>query len=122
MVQSIAVFGLGQSFNRFNSFFFFLKKGHFTGTVFHTGGAEAELLVGVWFGLVRHRVIDGGRRAVVFARAAVVEVPTSLRGRKKRIQAYSKFRMKYPKIQLGKETRTRQSESLGPVQPAAHCT
>lgn len=59
------------------------KKGHSTGTRFHAGGAEAELLVGVWFGLIRHRVINGGRRADAYARATVIKVPTSLRGRKR---------------------------------------
>lgn len=60
-----------------------VKKRHFTGARFHTGGAEAELLVRIWFGLIRHRVIDGGSRAVILARATVVKVPTSLRARKR---------------------------------------
>lgn len=59
------------------------KKGHFTGTLLHTSGAEAELLVGIRFGLIRHRVVDGGSGAVVLTRTAVIKMPTGLRERQR---------------------------------------
>lgn len=49
-----------------------------TGTRFDAGGSEAELLVGVGFGLEGERVVDGRRRTVLLTHAAVVEVTAGL--------------------------------------------
>lgn len=99
------------------------KRGHFTGTLFHTGGTEAELLVGVRFGLIRHRVIDGRSGAVVFTCATVVKVPASLRGRREKRWYKLTPSSGWNDLKYKCERKhTRQSESLGPVQPAAHWT
>lgn len=64
-----------------------------TGTRLDTGGSKAELLVWVGFGLKGDRVIDGGRRAVLLAHTAVVEVTASLERRGRR-----KLLLKWPRM------------------------
>lgn len=46
------------------------------GTLFNTGGSEAELFVFVGFGLEGDWVVDSGRWTAVFTCPAVIEVST----------------------------------------------
>lgn len=55
-------------------------KENLTWTGLDASGSEAELLVWVGLRLERDGVVDGGRRTVFFAHAAVVEVVTCLQG------------------------------------------
>lgn len=79
----------------------------------------------VGLGLKRDGVIGGGQWTVLFTYTAVVEVTTSLQGgRRKHVSPVRK--RKKGDYTVDKKTKTtglftRQSESLGPVHPAAHC-
>lgn len=86
-----------------------------TGTRLHAGSSKAELPVRVWFGLKGGGVVDGGRRTVLLTHSAVVEVTASLQ-RGRTLQKKTPTRTRTVLLSL-----TRQSESLGPVHPAAHC-
>lgn len=90
-----------------------------TGTRLHAGSSKVELPVRVWFGLKGGRVVDGGRRTAVLTHIAVIEVTTSLqRGRTLHTPWGKKTENKTGTVLM---LLTRQSESLGPVHPAAHC-
>lgn len=86
-----------------------------TRTRLHTGRSKAELPVRVWFGLKRGRVVERRRRTVLLTHTAVIEVTTSLQRGTTHLTAREKQKNKTGLLL------TRQSESLGPVHPAAHC-
>lgn len=104
--------------------FFFLRQ-TLTRTRLDTGRSKVKLPMWVGLGLKRDGVIGGGQWTVLFTYTAVVEVTTSLqRGRRKRVSPVRK--RKKGDYTVDKKTKTtglftRQSESLGPVHPAAHC-
>lgn len=95
-----------------------------------TGGSEAEPLVRVRLGLEGVRVIDGGRGAALPARATVVKVTACLQGRRETGGGFT-LALKHStsgwcecscvQMQVCVCLLTKQSVSLGPVQPAAHC-
>lgn len=103
---------------------FFLRQ-TLTRTRLDTGRSKVKLPMWVGLGLKRDGVIGGGQWTVLFTYTAVVEVTTSLqRGRRKHVSPVRK--RKKGDYTVDKKTKTtglftRQSESLGPVHPAAHC-
>lgn len=94
------------------------KKMVLTRARLHTGSSKAELPVRVWLGLKRGGVVDRRRGTVLLTHTAVVEVTTSLQSGRK-ITPIHEPPLK--KCRTALLLRTRQSESLGPVHPAAHC-
>lgn len=118
-------------------------KEDLTWTGLDASGSEAELLVWVGLGLESDSVVDCGRGTVFLAHAAVVEVAARLqgderlgrreggRGRKgrgvntakhseiKRKNENEIFKNSFDIVPEMRDIFTRQSESLGPVHPAA---